>query len=135
MGTPSRGPRAARLAVEALEDRLTPAVAFALSGAAPGVGNLLAFDTASPAVVKEVTITGVNPAETLVGIDFRPQNGLLYGLGVNATLDTATLYVISTRTGQAAIVGDPATLFKLQPSNRINRHPGCRPVLLGRGPV
>ena len=106
MRTPRRGIKSVvRLNVESLEDRLTPAVAYALSGAAPGVGTLFAFDTASPAVVTPTTITGINPGETLVGIDFRPQNGLLYGLGVNATADTATLYAVSTRTGFAGVVG------------------------------
>ena len=105
MRTSVRGvKRAVRLNVEALEDRVTPAVAYGLNAVAGG-GTLLAFDTANPTLVTPVTITGVNGSETLVGIDFRPQNGLLYGLGVNATADTATLYAISTRTGQAGIVG------------------------------
>ena len=71
-----------------------PAHAFALSGS-----NLISFHPASPTVANTTAITGVNASETLVGIDFRPQNGLLYGLGVNAASDTATLYVISQRTG------------------------------------
>ena len=47
----------------------------------------------------------MNGSETLVGIDFRPNNGMLYGLGVNAAADTATLYLISQRTGFATPVG------------------------------
>jgi hypothetical protein len=90
----------ARLNVEALEDRTTPAVAYALSGA-----NLLAFDTANPTSTTTTAITNIASGETLVGIDFRPQNGFLYGLGVNAMTDTATLYSISTRTGFAAAIG------------------------------
>jgi hypothetical protein len=43
--------------------------------------------------------------QTLVGIDVRPANGLLYGLGVNAATDTATLYTISVQTGVATVVG------------------------------
>ncbi|MBL8866482.1 MAG: DUF4394 domain-containing protein, partial [Planctomycetia bacterium] len=50
-------------------------------------------------------ISGVDASETLVGIDFRPQNGQLYGLGVNHGADTATLYAISTATGLATPVG------------------------------
>jgi hypothetical protein len=88
------------VAIEQLEDRSTPAVAFALSGT-----NLLSFDTASPSITQTTPITGVNGSETLVGIDFRPQNGHLYGLGVNATADTATLYNISIRTGSVTPVG------------------------------
>jgi Domain of unknown function (DUF4394) len=43
--------------------------------------------------------------ETLVGIDFRPANGLLYALEVNSAADTATLYTISPLAGVATIVG------------------------------
>ncbi len=91
------------LAAEQLEARDVPALAYALSGT-----NLVPFDTGNPAgALAPVAITGVAAGETLVGIDFRPQNGFLYGLGVNAAADTATLYVISTQTGVAAIVGAP----------------------------
>lgn len=86
--------------IEQLEDRTTPVVAFALSGS-----SLLTFDTASPTITQSTTITGVDGSESLVGIDFRPQNGQLYGLGVNAAVDTATLYTISTRTGVATPIG------------------------------
>jgi hypothetical protein len=110
MRTSSRRTKPARLSCEVLEDRTTPALAFALSGATPGAGALLAIDTANPAVTASTAITGVSATDTLVGIDFRPQNGLLYGLGVNAAtgstgLGTATLYAISTRTGVATAVG------------------------------
>ncbi len=97
---PRRAGKWPRPMVEVLEDRLAPTVAFALSGT-----NLLRFDTASPTIVQTTAITNVTAGETLVGIDFRPQNGLLYGLGVNATADNATLYAISTRTGFAGVVG------------------------------
>jgi hypothetical protein len=52
-----------------------------------------------------VAISGITAGQTLVGIDIRPANGLLYGLGVNATTDVATLYTISTTTGAASAVG------------------------------
>jgi len=105
MRTPSRSARAARLRVEPLEERCTPAVAFALSGT-----NLLAFDTANPTAVTTTAISPLMNSETLVGIDFRPQNGFLYGLGVNAMTDTATLYSISTRTGVATAIGTPGQI-------------------------
>ena len=75
-------------------------------------GNmLLRFDTASPTVISStVPITNISAGETLVGIDFRTQNGLLYGLGVNATADTATLYAISVRTGFAGVVGTTGSI-------------------------
>jgi hypothetical protein len=97
---PTRKASSFRPRVEELESRVVPATAFALSGS-----NLLAFDTANPTTTTSTTITGVDSNETLVGIDIRPQNGFLYGLGVNAAADTATLYSISTNTGLATAVG------------------------------
>ena len=90
-----------------LEDRTTPAAAFLLTDNA-----LAAFDTANPAAALAPTpITGLG-ADTLVGVDVRPQNGVLYGLGVNATADTATLYAIAPGAGTATAtaVGGPITL-------------------------
>jgi Domain of unknown function (DUF4394) len=37
-----------------------------------------------------IAIIGRATGETLVGIDVRPQNGLLYGLGVDAATDTGS---------------------------------------------
>ena len=76
--------------------------AYALSGS-----NLVSFDPSNPTVGNTIGITGLTTGDTLVGIDFRPQNGLLYGLGVNTTSNTATLYAVSTQTGQATAVGAP----------------------------
>jgi len=74
--------------------------AYALSGSL-----LISFDPTSPATGTIIPISGVTADQTVVGIDFRPSNGLLYGLGVNAATDTATLYSISAQTGIAAAVG------------------------------
>lgn len=80
---------------------VTPAQsAYALSD-----GALVTFDPAAPGNASSAAILGVGAGETLVGIDVRPQNGVLYGLGVNAPADTATLYAISPETGVAAAVG------------------------------
>ena len=92
-------PRNFRPRFEKLEDRLALATAFGLSGT-----NLLSFDTASPTITQTTAITNVNAGETLVGIDFRPQNGQLYALGVAAS-GAGTLYDISTRTGVATVIG------------------------------
>ncbi|VTR92722.1 na-ca exchanger integrin-beta4 : Hemolysin-type calcium-binding region domain protein OS=Rhodopirellula maiorica SM1 GN=RMSM_03614 PE=4 SV=1: DUF4394: Calx-beta: VCBS: VCBS [Gemmata massiliana] len=95
----------ARLAVESLEDRATPAAVYALSGS-----NLLSFDTTSPSAAPVTAITGVSSNEALVGLDFRSQDGALYSLGVDATANTATLYKISTQTGQATAIGTPGSV-------------------------
>ena len=80
--------------------------------------NLVSFDLTAPGIIAPpVPIVGLTAGETLVGIDFRPVNGLLYGLGVNAGADTATLYVISTGTGVAGAVGSFAGVGDLPPGN------------------
>jgi hypothetical protein len=46
----------------------------------------------------------------LVGIDYRPQTGQLYSLGINASSDTGTVYVIDPQSGAATVVGTSAGL-------------------------
>src|SRR5262249_1823197 len=76
---------------------------YALSGSF--FPTLVSFNPASPADGTSIPVTGVTAGQTLVGIDVRPANGLLYGLGVNAATNAATLYTISVLTGVATIVG------------------------------
>jgi hypothetical protein len=45
-----------------------------------------------------------------VGIDYRPATGQLYGLGINATLNTGTLYLIDAQAGTATAVGTPTQI-------------------------
>src|SRR5215213_727778 len=81
-------------------------LAYALSGP-----NLVTFNLANPASpTSSVIITGLLGGQTLVGIDIRPQNGLLYGFGVDPVADVGTLYTISTTTGVATIVGSIVSL-------------------------
>jgi hypothetical protein len=78
-----------------------PIYAFKVAG-----NRLIGFDAARPArLTTDLPIAGLVAGEVLAGLDFRPQNGLLYGLGVNATANTASLYCISQRNGFAAVVG------------------------------
>lgn len=57
--------------------------------------RLLSFDSASPGVLlSNVAITGIQPGESILGIDVRPTNGLLYGVG-----STNRIYVFDARTG------------------------------------
>ena len=100
--------------------------AYALAGT-----NLLSFLTANPAAATTTAITGVDANETLVGIDFRPQNGLLYGLGVNAASDTATLYLISQRTGVATPVGPVGQIALVTAGGTPIDFPGSRDRGLG----
>ena len=58
------------------------------------------YSVASPGtVLGAVTISGLQPAESILGIDFRPATGQLYGLG-----STSRLYVINVVTGAASPV-------------------------------
>jgi hypothetical protein len=70
---------------------------YALAG---GV-KLDAFATRSPEnVLRSVDISGLQPGETILGIDFRPATGQLYGVG-----STSRLYVINPMTGAARMIG------------------------------
>lgn len=63
-------------------------------------GELLAFDRGEPGQIdSRATVTGLAPGESLVGVDFRPANGQLYGIG-----DTSQLYTIDPATGAATPV-------------------------------
>ncbi|MDZ7958654.1 MAG: DUF4394 domain-containing protein [Aulosira sp. DedQUE10] len=96
-----------------------PVQGFALqnemaSGGVPLIGltadgtQLLRFNSASSGTVTTAAITGVTAGEILVGIDLRPATGQLYGLGINDTNNTGTLYLIDPQTGTATIVGGSA---------------------------
>ena len=66
---------------------------------------------AAPATIEAtLTVTGLRPSELLVGIDFRPATGELYGLGIidGGATDDPALYVIDPTTGAATRVGGPA---------------------------
>jgi hypothetical protein len=70
--------------------------------------RLIRFTVASPAgagTSAAVAVAGVAAGEVLVGIDYRPQTGQLYGLGVAETANTATLYLLDPQTGAASAVG------------------------------
>lgn len=67
--------------------------------------TLLTLDTDEPGTVtKTTTITGLQTGENILGIDFRPANGTLYGLG-----STSILYTINLTTGAATAVGPAFT--------------------------
>ena len=59
------------------------------------------------------TITGITMGQTLVGTDFRPNTGELFGLGYNSTNGEARLYTINLQTGAATAVGTAAVTLNL----------------------
>jgi hypothetical protein len=78
----------------------TPLIALSADGL-----MLWRFTRAAPEVNTSVSITGVAAGEMLVGIDFRPQTGQLFGLGVADASDAATLYLLDPQTGAATPAG------------------------------
>jgi subtilisin-like proprotein convertase family protein len=65
--------------------------------------TLSRFDSASPDMVSSVLISGMQSGETLIGIDFRPATGELYGIGA-----ANRVYRLDYTTGVATQVGAPA---------------------------
>ena len=64
--------------------------------------TLTSFARNAPAqLAAPVAITGLQSGETVLGIDFRPADNLLYALG-----STARLYTIDVATGAATHVAD-----------------------------
>jgi Ca2+-binding RTX toxin-like protein len=68
--------------------------------------TLVSFDPDRPSRANSVAVTGVNGQ--LVGIDFRPANGVLFGVS-----NTNQVYTINTQTGAATLVNNNAIPFNL----------------------
>ena len=78
----------------------TPAHALAVYGLTDG-GSLVAFDSARPDLIRStVLVSGLDAGASLVGIDFRPATGQLYGLSSDSRL-----YTINLASGLASAVG------------------------------
>lgn len=90
-----------RLSVERLEDRHLLSTIIGLSA----TNELLTFDSANPqAILNSVRITGLqNASDEVIGIDYRPATGLLYG----AT--RTSLYTIVPLSGVATWVAGLTT--------------------------
>lgn len=75
-----------------------------------GGTTLVRFNPAVPGTTTSVALASPVSGETLVAMDTRPQTGQLFGLGVNATADTATLYIVDPQTGAVTAVGTPGQI-------------------------
>ena len=91
----------------AIAPRVVPALMGQLAYAVTTNNNLISFDTQNPSVIRTlVAITGLGATQTLVGTDFRPNTGELFGLGYDpATGANDRLYTINVSTGAATAVG------------------------------
>jgi hypothetical protein len=96
-----------RRSIEILEQRIAPAALVALDDN----NHLLSFDSASTGAVTTTAVTGLGAGEFLIGIDFRPATGGLYGIA-KAADNSGSIYLINPSTGAAALsaklVADPA---------------------------
>ncbi|MET0982665.1 MAG: DUF4394 domain-containing protein [Telluria sp.] len=74
---------------------MTPGDVFALTAS----NRLVSFNRDAPATIRtSVAITGLQSAENLLGIDFRPADGLLYAVG-----SSGRIYTIDAATGAATV--------------------------------
>jgi Domain of unknown function (DUF4394) len=71
-----------------------------LLGSTPGTQSLNRFDSTTPGALNLVSVSGLASGESLLGIDFRPLNGQLFGLG-----SASNLYILNSTSGVASLVG------------------------------
>ncbi|HET9503047.1 MAG TPA: DUF4394 domain-containing protein [Hymenobacter sp.] len=93
-------------------NRTTPAPSGRLLYAVSTNNSLLSFYSGTPGFINSaVAITGIATGQTLVGTDFRPNTGQLFGLGYNTSTGESRLYTIDLTTAVATPVGSgPITL-------------------------
>jgi trimeric autotransporter adhesin len=61
--------------------------------------TLASFNPGNPSAVRSIAVTGLKSGETLLGIDTRPANGLIYGLTT-----ASNLYTLDPNSGAASLV-------------------------------
>ncbi|MGH9839123.1 MAG: DUF4394 domain-containing protein [Blastocatellia bacterium] len=87
-------------AVEANSPVAGPAVEGTVFAITAG-NNLISFSQTAPnAIIKTAAITGLAAGENILGLDFRPRNGLLY-----AASNQSRVFTINPATGAATQVG------------------------------
>ncbi|RYF39605.1 MAG: DUF4394 domain-containing protein, partial [Comamonadaceae bacterium] len=93
---------------EAIRGLALAAMAAPAALALTADNKLLAFDPKAPnTIVSTTTITGLGAGETVLGVDFRPRDGLLYALATGGKL-----YTVDPASGtallRATLSADPA---------------------------
>jgi hypothetical protein len=93
--------------IEPLESRIAPATLFAVAQN----GHLIRFESTSPGVLDlDVPIAGLQNGESIAGMDFRPETGELYALGLvngpNVGDTAGRIYKLDPATGVATQVGN-----------------------------
>ncbi len=87
--------------------------------------GLISFDSATPGTVTSIgAVTGLTAGDSLVGIDRRPNGGLLYGVGVNLVTGTGRIYTLNQATAAATLVStlaaDPADVTPPTPFTTVS---------------
>ena len=73
--------------------------------------TLVSFDSATPGtILNTVTLSGLTGGDAVVGIDYRPIDGVLIGLGYNSSTGTARVYSITTAGVATSINANTLTL-------------------------
>ncbi len=72
--------------------------------------QLARFEVSVPGTALTSTVTSLTAGEKLVGIDGRPATGNAYGLGLNFTSNTGTLYLLDATSGAATPIGTPGQI-------------------------
>ncbi len=74
--------------------------------------NLISFDSDLPGIIRTITsISGIFSSQPLVGLDFRPATGELFGLGYNNGTGMARLYTLNLMSGAATAVGTDSVML------------------------
>lgn len=84
----------------AIRPRLGVSIGLAATGT-----SLVRFSPFATGTSTSVALGSLTAGETMVGIDMRPATGQFYGLGINPTADTGTLYLVDPQTGAVTVVG------------------------------
>jgi hypothetical protein len=96
---------------------------YAITVGAGGVQSLFHFDSATPGTIGVGGgIVGLQAGELLLGIDFRPATGQLYGIGSSSrlyTIDTATN--VATQVGSAGAFTLSGTAFGIDFNPTVDR--------------
>ncbi|MBI1225068.1 MAG: DUF4394 domain-containing protein [Bacteroidetes bacterium] len=98
--------------IAAFIDRTTPAQTGQLVYALTGNNNLISFDSDLPEFIRSITpVSGVFAAQPLMGLDFRPATGELYGIVYNNNSGMARLYTVDVTTGAATAIGTDSVML------------------------
>ncbi|MBK7426559.1 MAG: DUF4394 domain-containing protein [Saprospiraceae bacterium] len=89
-----------------IERNVPPTVNGELVYALNSNGILLSFDSENPEIIRSSTpLSGLAAGQALVGVDFRPNTGELWGLGYNRSDGSSRLYIVNPSTGVATAQG------------------------------